>query len=323
MGRKAQNLAVSEQATDSSDDLVEIVEGLKQDEKMISPKYFYDERGSRLFDEITRLPEYYPTETELAIMRDNIEEIAELIGEKASLIEFGSGSSLKIRTLLDHLRSLAVYVPVDISEEHLVAAAENLKADYPRLEILPVVADFMQPFELPSPTIMPVKNVVYFPGSTIGNFTNDAALELLKVMYHEAGEGGALLIGVDLQKNPDILEAAYNDSQGITAEFNINMLRHINREHGANFDLDAFEHRAEYNEDEGRIEIRLDSTSDQLIQLGEEEIEILEGEAILTEYSHKYTPEGFAALAHEAGFEVRRVWTDKDRLFSVQYCERV
>ncbi len=323
MGSKSHNLAVSEQANDASDDLEEILEGLKRDEKMNSPKYFYDERGSQLFDEITRLPEYYPTETELAIMRDNIDEIADLIGEKASLIEFGSGSSLKIRTLLDHLRSLAVYVPVDISEEHLVAAAESLKADYPDLEILPVVADFMQPFDLPSPTIMPVKNVVYFPGSTIGNFTNDAALDLLKVMYHEAREGGALLIGVDLQKDAGILEAAYNDSKGVTAEFNINMLRHINREHGANFDLDAFEHRAEYNEDEGRIEIHLDSTSDQLVQLGDEEIAIAEGEAILTEYSHKYTLEGFAALARKAGFEVRKVWTDADRLFSVQYCERV
>ena len=323
MGSKLHNLAVSEQANEASDDLEEILEGLRQDEKMISPKYFYDERGSQLFDEITRLPEYYPTETELGIMRDNIDAIADLIGEQASLIEFGSGSSLKIRTLLDHLRSLAVYVPVDISEEHLVAAAENLKADYPELEILPVVADFMQPFDLPSPSVMPVKNVVYFPGSTIGNFTNDAALDLLKVMHHEAKEGGALLIGVDLQKSTDILEAAYNDSQGVTAEFNINMLRHINREHGANFDLDAFKHRAEYNEEEGRIELYLDSTSDQLVRLGGEEIAISAGEAILTEYSHKYTLEGFAALAQQAGFEVRQVWTDKDQLFSVQYCERV
>jgi dimethylhistidine N-methyltransferase len=322
MGSKGINLAVSEQTADASDDLDEIIEGLQRDEKMISPKYFYDERGSQLFDEITRLPEYYPTETELAIMQDNIGEIADLIGEQASLIEFGSGSSTKIRVLLDHLKSLAVYVPVDISEEHLVAAAENLKADYPDLEILPVVADFMQPFDLPSPTIMPVKNVVFFPGSTIGNFTEDAALDLLRVMHHEARAGGALLIGVDLQKDSETLEAAYNDSRGVTAEFNLNMLRHINREYGANFDLDAFEHRAEYNRERGRIEIHLDSTSDQLIQLGDEEIEIAAGEAILTEYSHKYTLEGFAAMARKAGFQVRRVWTDRRRLFSVQYCER-
>ncbi len=323
MSASTEALTVSEQSVDASADLVEIIEGLMQDEKMISPKYFYDERGSRLFEEITRLPEYYPTETELEIMRDNIHEIADLIGEQASLIEFGSGSSTKIRILLDHLKSLAVYVPVDISEDHLVTAAENLKADYPDLEILPVVADFLQPFDLPSPNVMPVRNVVFFPGSTIGNFTHDAALDLLRVMHHEAKAGGALLIGVDLQKDPEILEAAYNDSQGVTAEFNLNMLRHINREHGANFDLDSFEHRAEYNEDEGRIEIRLDSTADQLIELGDEEIEIAAGEAILTEYSHKYTLEGFAAMAREAGFEVKKVWTDKDRLFSVQYCERL
>ena len=317
------NLAVSEQTADASDDLDEIVEGLQQDRKMISPKYFYDERGSKLFDEITRLPEYYPTETELAIMRANIGEIAELIGEQASLIEFGAGSSVKIRILLDHLKALAVYVPVDISEDHLVGAAAKLKADYPDLEILPVVADFMQPFELPEPSIMPVKNVVYFPGSTIGNFTREAALDLLRVMHQEAGEGGALLIGVDLQKDKEILEAAYNDSEGVTAEFNLNMLRHINREHGANFDLDAFEHRAEYNEEEGRIELRLDSSTEQTIELGDETIEIAAGEAILTEYSHKYTLEGFAAMAREAGFEVKKVWMDEDRLFSVQYCERL
>ena len=323
MGSRSTSLAVSEQSADASDDLLEIVDGLRRDEKMISPKYFYDERGSQLFDEITRLPEYYPTETELGIMRDNIDEIADLVGEQASLIEFGSGSSTKIRILLDHLKSLAVYVPVDISEEHLVAAAENLKADYPDLEILPVVADFMQPFDLPEPSIMPVKNVVYFPGSTIGNFTQEAALDLLRVMHHEAKEGGALLIGVDLQKDPAILEAAYNDADGVTAEFNLNMLRHINREHGANFDLDAFEHRAEYNEVEGRIELRLDSSTDQSIEIGGETIEIAAGEAILTEYSHKYTLEGFAAMAGEAGFEVKQVWTDPRKLFSVQYCERI
>jgi dimethylhistidine N-methyltransferase len=317
------DLPVSSQANDASDDLEEIVAGLRKPEKMISPKFFYDERGSQLFDEITRLPEYYPTETEIGIMREHIDEIADLVGEHASLIEFGAGSSVKIRILLDHLKSLAAYVPVDISEDHLVAAAENLKADYPDIEILPVAADFLQPFDLPDPAFTPVKNVVYFPGSTIGNFPHDAALDLLRVMYQEAGEGGALLIGVDLQKDPGIIEAAYNDSRGVTAEFNLNMLRHINREYGANFDLESFEHRAEYNEDEGRIEIRLDSTANQLVQVGDEQITIAEGEAILTEYSHKYTLEGFAAMAREAGFEVRKVWTDEDRLFSVQYCERV
>jgi dimethylhistidine N-methyltransferase len=256
-------------------------------------------------------------------MRDNIDEIAELVGEQASLIEFGAGSSIKTRILLDRLKSPAVYVPVDVSEDHLIAAANGLEADYPDLEILPVVADFMRPFDLPVPAIMPAKNVVYFPGSTIGNFTREAALDLLSVMYQEAKDGGALLIGVDLQKDTDTLEAAYNDSQGVTAEFNLNILRHINREYGADFALDAFEHRAEYNEDEGRIEIRLVSTSDQLVQLGTEQFSIIRGEGILTEYSHKYTLKGFNEMARESGFKVTKVWTDTDRLFSVQYLERL
>ncbi len=309
-------------AASTSSDVDEIVEGLSQPEKMISPKYFYDERGSQLFDKITRLPEYYPTETELGIMRDNIADIVSLVGRQASLIEFGSGSSLKTRILLEHLEELAAYVPVDISEDHLLAAADALRADFPHIEILPVVADFTQQFQLPNPAVMPVKNIVYFPGSTIGNFTHDAALDLLKVMYHEAGEDGALLIGVDLQKDPHIIEAAYNDDEGVTAEFNLNMLRHINREFGANFDVDAFEHSAEYDVDEGRIELRLISGRFQRVDIGDERFHIDKGEGILTEYSHKYTLESFAAMANEAGFNVARVWMDEDRLFSVQYCTR-
>ena len=199
------------------DALDELIDGLRQPEMMISPKYFYDEQGSQLFDEITRLPEYYPTETELGIMQDNIGDIASLVGRQASLIEFGSGSSLKTRILLEHLDELAAYVPVDISEDHLRQTAQRIRDEFPDLDVLPVVADFTQPFQLPSPRVMPVRNVVYFPGSTIGNFTNDAARELLGVMHGEAGAGGALLIGVDLQKDPDIIERAYNDSAGVTA----------------------------------------------------------------------------------------------------------
>ena len=311
------------QKTPAVDDLDELIDGLSRSEKMISPKYFYDERGSRLFEEITRLPEYYPTETELGIMRANVDEIASLVGKHASLIEFGSGSSLKTRVLLEHMDELAVYVPVDISEDHLLDSALQIRGEFPGLEVLPVVADFTQPFQLPSPAIMPLRNIVYFPGSTIGNFTHDAAHELLKVMYHEAGEGGALLIGVDLQKDPDIIRRAYNDSAGVTAEFNLNMLRHINREFDADFDLDAYEHSAEYNEDEGRIEIRLVSNQSQEVTVGNSSFSIDENEAILTEYSHKYTLDGFAAMAHRAGFRVARIWTDAERLFSVQYLERL
>ncbi len=304
------------------DELDELIDGLRQPEMTISPKYFYDERGSQLFDEITRLPEYYPTETELGIMQDNIGEIASLVGRQASLIEFGSGSSLKTRVLLEHLDELAAYVPVDISEDHLLQSAQQIREEFPDLDVLPVVADFTQPFQLPSPRVMPVRNVVYFPGSTIGNFTSDAAQELLAVMHGEAGAGGALLIGVDLQKDPAIIEGAYNDSAGVTAEFNRNILRHLNREFGADFDLDAFAHSAEYNEDEGRIEIRLVSERDQQFTVGGESFLIGKDEAILTEYSHKYTLQGFAAMAEAAGFSVERVWMDAGRLFSVQYLVR-
>jgi len=303
----------------SAADYVELLDGLRKDEKQISPKYFYDERGSQLFDEITKLPEYYLTNTESDIMLDNIEEIVALVGEQASLIEFGSGSSLKTRILLEHLNDLAVYVPVDISEEHLLASAEQIRSEFPHTEVLPVVADFTQQFDLPHPEIMPKRNVVYFPGSTIGNFTHDAALELLRVMRHEARDDGALLIGVDLQKDPAIIESAYNDSAGVTAEFNVNVLRHLNRDYGADFDVDTFSHDARYDPEEGRVVIRLVSSRDQVVNFAGTQINIENGEGILTEYSHKYTLDGFKTMARAAGFEVARVWTDDRALFSVQY----
>jgi len=310
------------QTIERDDELEELLDGLRQPEMMISPKYFYDERGSQLFDAITKLPEYYPTETELGIMRANIGEIAALVGQQASLIEFGSGSSLKTRILLEHLVELAVYVPVDISEDHLLDSAAKVRREFPGLEVLPVVADFTLPFRLPSPTVMPKRNIVYFPGSTIGNFTHEAAHELLRVMHRTAGADGALLIGVDLQKDVGIIERAYNDSAGVTAEFNLNMLRHLNNAFGANFDLDAWQHSAEYNSDAGRVELRLVSETDQQFRLGGESFRIDKDEAILTEYSHKYTLESFAAMAEAAGFRVARVWMDAERLFSVQYLVR-
>lgn len=303
-------------------DLKGIVDGLKKPEKEISPKYFYDEKGSQLFDRITEQPEYYPTQTEISIMRDNVGDMAARIGKQASLIEFGSGSSLKTPILLENLDELAAYVPVDISKEHLIASSEALGRDYPHIEIIPVVADFTQPFDLPTPRVMPKKNIVYFPGSTIGNFPPKAALDLLRTMHTEAGEGGALLIGVDLQKDIQTLEAAYNDAAGVTAEFNLNMLEHLNREFGTNFDLSAFSHHAMYNAKLGRIEMRLISHADQEVQVGDEVIIIEKGEAILTETSHKYTLDGFAELAEQAGFRVEKVWTDAKQLFSVQYLVR-
>ena len=190
-----------------SGEMERIVEGLSQSQKTISPKYFYDERGSLLFEKITELPEYYLTDAELEIMRDHVDEMATLIGKTASLIEFGSGSSLKTRILLENLDDLAAYVPVDISEEHLYASAQQIRTEFPGLDVLPVVADFTRSFALPTPKIMPVRNVVYFPGSTIGNFERETAMDLLRVMYGEAGENGALLIGVDLQKDADIIDS--------------------------------------------------------------------------------------------------------------------
>jgi dimethylhistidine N-methyltransferase len=305
-----------------SDELDAIIAGLRKTQKMLSPKYFYDDAGSRLFEEITELPEYYLTDTELEIMTRHIDEMTGMIGEQAGLIEFGSGSSMKTRMLLEHMHSPAVYVPVDISEEHLYESQLSIQADFPEIEVLHVVADFTQPFDLPNPRTMPLRNVVYFPGSTIGNFEYEDALSLLRVMHTEAGANGALLIGVDLQKDPAIVSAAYNDSAGITAEFNLNILRHLNRAFGSDFNLDAFAHRATYRPDEGRVVIELVSDAAQVVHIGDVEIEFADGESIITEYSHKYTLNGFADMAAATGFEVRHVWTDPRQWFSVQYCVR-
>ncbi len=313
---------LTEQDDTPDNELAELINGLRQPLKAISPKYFYDERGSQLFDQITELPEYYLTRTELSIMDRYIGEMASLIGPTASLIEFGSGSSQKIRILLEHLVDLAAYVPVDISRDHLVASADALAADYPDIEVLPVAADFTQPFDLPNPAVMPVRNIVYFPGSTIGNFSPEAALGLLEVMHHEAGTGGGLLIGIDLRKDRETLEKAYNDASGVTAEFNLNVLSHLNHAFGADFDVEAFEHVAEYNEQDGRIEMYLVSKKDQGVSIGGESFAIASGERILTEHSHKYALDDFSALTGRVGFRAVRHWTDVDEKFAVCFFER-
>jgi len=318
----SQPASLTEQDLSVTDDLSEIIEGLSKQQKSLPPKFFYDEHGSRLFDAICELPEYYLTRTELSIMQAHIDEIVSLVGPQASLIEFGSGSSLKTRMLLEKLDRLAAYVPVDISREHLTAAAESLASDYPNVEVWPVLADFMQPFELPNPSVMPLKNIVYFPGSTIGNFSPEQAHSLLQVMHVEAGEDGALLIGVDLQKDTAVIERAYNDEAGVTAEFNLNMLSRINRAFGANFDPDQFRHRAVYDEEHGRVEMSLISECEQIVHVGGQSFQFVQGEALITEHSHKYTLEQFDRMAREAGFVVETVWTDPERLFSVQYCLR-
>jgi L-histidine N-alpha-methyltransferase len=314
---------LTEQDLSENHERAELIEGLQRPQKLISPKFFYDETGSELFDAICEQPEYYPTRTEIGIMQDNIAEIADAVGHRPSVIEFGSGASVKIRILLSHLHDVAAYVPVDVSREFLVKSADVLAADYPDLEILPVAADFTKPFDLPMPRIMPERNLVFFPGSTIGNFWPDSAVSLMKVMREEAREGGALLIGVDLVKDRVTLERAYNDAAGYTERFNLNMLAHVNRRFGADFDLDAFRHRAIWNDQLNRIEMHLVSLRGQTIHVGDAAIAFAAGEYILSECSHKYTLSGFAEMAGLAGFRVDRVWTDEDDLFSVQYCTAV
>lgn len=313
-------LAIANDVTpDVGDDHAQILEGLGARQKWISPKYFYDERGSVLFDAICRLPEYYPTRVELALMDQHIDEIARLVGPRASVIEFGAGSNLKVRKLLDGLDQPAAYVPVEISADYLVKQADELARDYPDVHVQPVFADFTRPFDLPAHPVTPERNLIFFPGSTIGNFTRPQAADLLEVMKVEASAGGALLIGVDLRKDPAVLYAAYNDSQGVTAAFNLNVLRRLNRELGANFALEQFRHEAIYDENEGRIEMRLVSRLAQTVAIAGERIVFGEGEHIITEYSHKYSVEEFIVLAEGAGFTAGTTWVDANSLFSIHF----
>lgn len=299
----------------------DVLEGLKKEPKELSPVWFYDELGSFLFDNICELPEYYITRTELQIMHGHANEMAQHIGPEAVLIEFGSGTSLKTRLLLDQLEHPIAYVPVDISREHLFTAAGALAKDYPNLHIVPVCADFTQNFELPQFIQAAQRRVVYFPGSTLGNFERSQAHALLVRMRKLAGANGAVLIGIDLRKDPRVLERAYDDAAGVTAEFNINALRHVNRELGADFDLDAFDHMAVWVEDESRIEMHLVSKRDQVVHLGGEQVRIGRGEHLRTEYCHKYTIDDFNELAATAGLAVKRVWMDPNQQFSVQLLE--
>jgi dimethylhistidine N-methyltransferase len=298
-----------------------VLDGLKKEPKELSPVWFYDELGSFLFDRICELPEYYITRTELQIMRTHAAEMTQHIGPEAALIELGSGTSLKTRLLLERLERPVAYVPVDISREHMFDAAGTLARDYPDLRIVPVCADFTRSFELPHQILSAKKRVVYFPGSTLGNFEHEQARGLLGRMREMIGRNGAVLIGIDLRKDPRILERAYDDSAGVTAEFNINALRHVNRELGADFDLEAFEHLAVWVDKESRIEMHLVSKRDQVVRIGEQKIFIARGEHLRTECCHKYTLEGFANLAASVGLSVSRVWMDPEEQFSVQLLE--
>jgi dimethylhistidine N-methyltransferase len=295
----------------------DVLAGLHALPKTLPCKYFYDERGSQLFDEICQLDEYYLTRTEDEIIKRCAQEMADQIGPGVMLVEYGSGSSTKTRALLDRLDDPVAYVPVDISREHLHKTATHLSRIYPRIEMLPVCADFTKPFRLPASRREPTHSAVFFPGSTIGNFQPHEARAMLVQLAAMCGTGGGLLIGIDLQKDARTIEAAYNDSRGVTADFNLNVLRRINRELGGDFNLRQFAHRAIYNNVAGRVEMQLVSTRPQCVTISQHHFEFGAGEAIITEYSHKYTIEGFAALAAQAGLTLRRTWTDDRQQFAV------
>lgn len=298
--------------------LEEVLQGLQKPRKELPNKYFYNERGSRLFEQICLLDEYYLTRTELHIMQQRVQEMASLLGPNCLLIEYGSGNSTKIRMLLGALETPVGYVPIDISKEHLIQAGAALASAYPDLEVLPVCADYTSAFEIPMPTRTVGRRIVYYPGSTIGNFKPEHTSNFLKQMATVC-QGGGLLIGADLKKDPMLLHRAYNDRQGVTEQFNKNLLVRINQELGGNFQLDQFEHYAFFNPTEGWVEAHLISHKNQTVRIGEVEIFFALGESIWTEISCKYTLEGFASLAATAGLQVEHVWTDPQQFYSVQY----
>ena len=298
----------------------EVINGLSCQPKAIPPKFFYDEYGSQLFDQITALPEYYPTRTEIAILKQHGEEMASLLGNQCLLVELGSGSSQKIRLLLDALQPTA-YMPIDISKQHLLQSAQMLANDYPDLEIHAVCTDYSSDFNLPYyPDNKP--KAAFFPGSSIGNFEPIHAQELLHQLAQLLGPNSTLLIGVDLKKDPQHLNAAYNDAAGVTAAFNLNLLIRINRELNANFELSRFEHQAFYNEQLGRVEMHLVSNIPHEVKVSGQPFEFTTGENIHTENSYKYTVAQFQQLANEVGFHPEQVWMDSEELFSV-HCLRV
>jgi dimethylhistidine N-methyltransferase len=303
--------------------LLEIAQrGLALKPKRLPSWLFYDERGSALFDEICEQPEYYLTRCEIALMDVHAASIADTLGSDVRLVEYGSGNARKTGMLLDHLQAPVAYVPVEISSEPLRQSVERLAGAFPQLPLQPLCADFSKPLRLPIPPRAPRRTVVYFPGSTIGNFENREAAALLRKMRNEMGDAGGILIGVDLKKDPAVIEAAYNDRAGVTAEFTLNMLARLNREIGSNFDLSAFAHRAHYNPMAGRIETHIVSRRQQQVKVGRVNVAFRADEAIQVEYSCKYSLEDFAALAARAGLAVQRVWTDAEQMFSVQYLVR-
>lgn len=307
---------VLEQESGTSEMLREVLSGLSGDQKSLPSKYFYDERGSELFEEICELDEYYLTRTELDIIEQNIDSMSRALHDHCQLVELGSGSSVKTRLLLKALPNLRTYVPVDISEEFLKSVADNIRSEFPQILVKPVAADYTKPYKLPeSPDDCP--NVAYFPGSTIGNFTKEKAAEFMSVIAGIVGDKGSLLIGFDLIKDRDVLLSAYNDSKGVTAEFNKNILRRLNRDLGADFNLNQFEHEAIFNEEKNRVEMHLISTTEQTVSIQNKKFHFKEGESIHTENSHKYSMESFRELTQPHFREVK-TWTDENKYFAIQ-----
>ena len=300
-----------------NDFLKDVIDGLGKNPKTLKPKYFYDNRGAQLFTEICTTPEYYPTRTEIKILNQNAEDIASQIGDNTALIEYGSGALEKIKILLNFLKEPVGLIPVDISEDQLFVSAKNLENLYPNLEILPVAADFTKPIPIPGFSQPPKKYVAFFPGSTIGNFEPDLAIQFLQGVTKTIGLDGLLLIGFDLKKDIETLLAAYDDQRGITASFNKNLLSRVNGELGGNFNLNTFEHVARYNENKGRIEMHLKSTTEQTVSINKELFEFLEGETIHTENCYKFTKESFTAMSSKAGLSPVKTWTDDKNLFAV------
>lgn len=304
-------------AQQEDDFLAAVWQGLGSTPKTLPCRFFYDQRGSALFDAICDLDEYYLTSTEQAILQDCAADIASLVGPTGVLLEYGSGSSIKTRLLLDAL-SPRLYMPIDISRDHMLAACAALGRDYPHLQVRAVCADYSKPFALPAVASWG-RTVAFFPGSSIGNFDHREAVAFLRQVCRQLGSGDALVLGVDLQKDPAILEAAYNDAQGVTAAFNLNLLSRINRELQADFDLDAFEHRAWYNAEAARMEMHLVSTKPQHVTVAGRMFSFRQGETIHTENSHKFNHTLINQLAFQAGLQVRMAWRDPDMLFAV-YC---
>lgn len=302
--------------------LEEVIERLDRSPPQLPPKLFYDAEGSRLFEEITELEEYYPTRTEQAILENNIEAIADAVGTDAALIEFGAGSSGKTRVLLRGIPSLAAYVPIDISGEHLEQSVNRLRNEFDGLTVLPLVADYSDDIRLPELPKTTRRNVVFFPGSTIGNFTPDEAVHCLRQMAQVADRDGALIVGIDLVKDERVLLRAYDDPSGVTASFNLNLLARLNREVEADFNLDNWKHRAEWNEEKSRIEMHLVSTTDQRLTIANRSWHFESGAYIHTENSHKFTLETWSALVRRADLQIRNVWMDRKSWFAVTHLRR-